>query len=309
MEKKKGFTLIELLAVIVILAIIALITTPMILGVIEKAKTKSMEASALGYIDAIEKQIIINEVDTAKEKVTDGIYEVSTLDVKVKGEKPSEGWVQLEKGQVIDYSLKINDYVVTYKEETQKAGTLKEQPIGDYKSYRVGEEISFDAGDGIIRTWNVLKEDSSSKSTVVLMLNENLGNPIAWNSTGENTNEPITAMNYLKEQTESWKNASNIRLITYDEIQSFVILDDENYTSLPTWLYQNTGCSVDPILSYNDCMDHWINSGYWTSSGNSNSGNRANVVRYYGVPGDVAITDDSFGIRPVITVSKNMISK
>jgi len=36
--KKKGFTLIELLAVIVILAIIALIATPIILGVIDKAK-------------------------------------------------------------------------------------------------------------------------------------------------------------------------------------------------------------------------------------------------------------------------------
>ena len=36
--KKKGFTLVELLAVIVILAIIALITTPLILNVIENAK-------------------------------------------------------------------------------------------------------------------------------------------------------------------------------------------------------------------------------------------------------------------------------
>ncbi len=35
---KKGFTLIELLAVIVILSIIALIATPMILGVIETTK-------------------------------------------------------------------------------------------------------------------------------------------------------------------------------------------------------------------------------------------------------------------------------
>ncbi|MDD3453852.1 MAG: prepilin-type N-terminal cleavage/methylation domain-containing protein, partial [Bacilli bacterium] len=33
---KKGFTLIELLAVIVILAVIALISVPIILGIIEK---------------------------------------------------------------------------------------------------------------------------------------------------------------------------------------------------------------------------------------------------------------------------------
>ncbi|MCI8544918.1 MAG: prepilin-type N-terminal cleavage/methylation domain-containing protein, partial [Bacilli bacterium] len=36
--RKKGFTLIELLAVIVILAVIALIATPIILNIIEKAR-------------------------------------------------------------------------------------------------------------------------------------------------------------------------------------------------------------------------------------------------------------------------------
>lgn len=43
---KKGFTLIELLAVIVILAIIALIATPIILGIINDARTSAKERSA-----------------------------------------------------------------------------------------------------------------------------------------------------------------------------------------------------------------------------------------------------------------------
>ena len=38
MKKNKAFTLIELLAVIVILAIIALIATPIILGIVEDVK-------------------------------------------------------------------------------------------------------------------------------------------------------------------------------------------------------------------------------------------------------------------------------
>ncbi|MDD3453793.1 MAG: prepilin-type N-terminal cleavage/methylation domain-containing protein [Bacilli bacterium] len=50
--KKKGFTLIELLAVIVILAIIAVITMPMIMNVIEKAKLGALEDSAYGLIEA-----------------------------------------------------------------------------------------------------------------------------------------------------------------------------------------------------------------------------------------------------------------
>lgn len=44
--KNKGFTLIELLAVIVILAIIALIATPIILGIINDARAQAKERTA-----------------------------------------------------------------------------------------------------------------------------------------------------------------------------------------------------------------------------------------------------------------------
>ena len=44
--KNKGFTLIELLAVIVILAIIALIATPIILGIINDAREQAKKRSA-----------------------------------------------------------------------------------------------------------------------------------------------------------------------------------------------------------------------------------------------------------------------
>lgn len=47
--KNKGFTLIELLAVIVILAIIALIATPIVLGIIEDSRENSKKISA-GYV-------------------------------------------------------------------------------------------------------------------------------------------------------------------------------------------------------------------------------------------------------------------
>ena len=52
-NKKNGFTLIELLAVIIVLAIIALIATPIIFNVIENAKIKSLENSCYGVIDAV----------------------------------------------------------------------------------------------------------------------------------------------------------------------------------------------------------------------------------------------------------------
>ena len=52
-NNSKGFTLIELLAVIVILAIIALITTPVILNVIENARQNAAVDKAWGTIDAV----------------------------------------------------------------------------------------------------------------------------------------------------------------------------------------------------------------------------------------------------------------
>ena len=50
--KRKGFTLIELLGVIVVLAVIALIATPTILGVIEKSKKESYRNSIYGIMES-----------------------------------------------------------------------------------------------------------------------------------------------------------------------------------------------------------------------------------------------------------------
>ena len=62
MEKKR-FTLIELLAVIVILAIIALIATPIILNIIEDSRREAAKDSAYGYIKSIENYIMLSEFD------------------------------------------------------------------------------------------------------------------------------------------------------------------------------------------------------------------------------------------------------
>ena len=144
--KKRGFTLVELLAVIVILAIVALIATPVILNVIEKSKKGAAKNSAQGYIEAVEKQIAINLLDEDKtDDITDGVYKVNDLTskkVKVKGDKPSEGWVEIEKKQVVSYSIKIGDYVVKYNKKTKKIETTKNGEIATepirFKYYNFG---------------------------------------------------------------------------------------------------------------------------------------------------------------------------
>ena len=117
---KKGFTLIELLAVIVILAIIALIATPIILGIIDDARIGSIEASANGYVDAVEYNSA--RVALNGEEVLDGTYDVSKLEIDLDGEKPSSGTVLMENGIVKEATLIINGYTIYY--DGQNANVL-----------------------------------------------------------------------------------------------------------------------------------------------------------------------------------------
>ena len=144
---KKGFTLIELLAVIVVLAIIALIAVPRILNVVDKAKISSERVSALGYIDAVEKQIIINQLDSDNSNdITTGVYtpdELKLKGVKVKGQTPSEGWVQIGTQKVEDYSLKSStkSKIVINYDKTKKdavvdfSGNIKDRPDGSSNAF------------------------------------------------------------------------------------------------------------------------------------------------------------------------------
>ena len=125
---KKGFTLIELLAVIVILAIIVLISTPMILGVIEKAKKGGAESSALGYIDAIEYKISLDSTNNLGNVLNDGTYDVNDIEVQVKGSKPMSGTFEVKSGNVVNAIMCINGYEVIY--ENSKASATKSSKCG-----------------------------------------------------------------------------------------------------------------------------------------------------------------------------------
>ena len=101
MKSNKGFTLIELLAVIVILAIIALIATPIILNVIDTAKKGSAEASALAYIKAVEDQVVIGQVTTDSEKDDNIAYPDSDLSVAEVGEKVTVKGTKPDSGNMV----------------------------------------------------------------------------------------------------------------------------------------------------------------------------------------------------------------
>ena len=127
MKKESGFTLIELLAVIVILAIIALIATPMILGVIDSAKKGAAESSTYGFVDAIEKSDLQDMIDTGDYQTKkDGTYNLDTIGtVKYKGKQPSQICVTMKDGSVVSGEFKFDNYVVEYNGNKAKVNKDK----------------------------------------------------------------------------------------------------------------------------------------------------------------------------------------
>ncbi len=113
--KGKGFTLIELLAVIVILAIIALIATPIVINMIGSAKDSSDERSAELYLDAVEQAVARKNLTeefspSTCEIQSDGNLKCdgdTLLEVQVENTKPTSGTITFEKGKIIGYNFTL----------------------------------------------------------------------------------------------------------------------------------------------------------------------------------------------------------
>ena len=97
MKNKKGFTLIELLAVIVILAIIALITVPQVLGMTTSSRNQANMRSLEGHIRNMENQLVSEKLATRK--VT-GKYDFDDLEF--------ENYPQKDQIRCEEYDVKDN---------------------------------------------------------------------------------------------------------------------------------------------------------------------------------------------------------
>ena len=114
MKSKNGFTLIELLAVIVILAVIALIATPMIMGVIDEARQGAARSSAFAYLHAVENEIAMNLALNPDSNMSTAIGSLATsVDASLvkSGEPSSVNLVIDSNGTISTGSLiKVGDY-------------------------------------------------------------------------------------------------------------------------------------------------------------------------------------------------------
>lgn len=109
---KKGFTLVELLAVIVIIAIIALITTPIILNAIQNAKESALKDTAHGLVTAAGTyQAEMQGLNKNSELTIN--YRTSSDDqkalLKTKGQLPDAGELKIDNNGKVTLALWSDD--------------------------------------------------------------------------------------------------------------------------------------------------------------------------------------------------------
>ena len=330
-EKNKGFTLVELLAVIVILALIALIATPIILNVINDAKKQAAKDSAYGYMDAVEKYIVSSELED--KSIQDGTYRVEELNKKisVKGSTPDNGNIEIKNSSVKSYDIGIDGYEVN-NGEVKKVSTTKSFKNGTavYYNPETGNKCSKEAAKSTTGTksgcmkWYVFN-DKEGNATVNVILDHNTTANVAWNSTGNNSEMKEVKIK-LEEDTKDWKNTA--RLITANEVAKITGYTSwgTNITGYP-WFCFDTNQQDDTndcakaqgkskyawLFDYTkECTSYGCNVsdsstwGYWTSTQYVNSIHVWFVARNGRLDVNSA-SSTGHGVRPVITISKSNI--
>ena len=160
--KKNAFTLIELLAVIVILALIALIATPIILDVINDSKKSSTELSLKNYLRAVE-LAVSNE---SLKNPTVNLNVICRIDEKSNGKELDCGTGESIKLEYTGEGL-ISGIIVLEKGVVTRLlnGTLK----------GTNKDIEFEQGK-IIYTPNVTKSTLVTGQTFNIKIKQ-LANP------------------------------------------------------------------------------------------------------------------------------------
>ncbi len=141
--KKKGFTLIELLAVIVVLAVVALISMPLVLNTIDKARMGAFKATANNVKDSAEyyqEKGLMNGTlreceyfsfdKNVEEKTTiDGKVYVPIKELYMKGNLPTTGEIKVCSNEIImdvgDGTYRgiyeNNNYIVAKKDDIESS--------------------------------------------------------------------------------------------------------------------------------------------------------------------------------------------
>jgi len=323
-KKFRGFTLIELVAVLVIMAIIALIVTPLVMSIIRKARISADKRSVDAYGRSIELAIAGYLLDTGKFPT-----EVSQLTIEYSG------------NQVVCTTTQINTDSSVYLAGCTVAG----RSTGDY-TYGTKEEVTYDYRVGDLVTYNgvnyrVLKDVKSTDTKATLLKAEPLkvaevneygaGHINRYTSSSVGTaydNNGYGGMAYYTSETcgyvnntwvytgcktdyasseikyvvDAWKAAKapaadEARLLTYEETSEYA----EAKQICTGSCYEAIGLKYDWMYNNN----YW----YWLGTPCTDSSSSVWIVGNFGGLGSTSVNYNDDGVvRPVITISKSNIS-
>ena len=300
-KKKSAFTLIELIAVLVIMAIIALIVTPLVMNIIRKARVAADKRSIDAYGRSIELAIAGYLLDNGKFPT-----DVSELTIEYSGNKVECSTTQLNS----DSSVYLTGCTVGGRTVDYAYGSDKTPPAPTYTAYTVGNQVTYNNVN-----YYVIENSDTTQSTVKLLKAEPLtaqeisdykpADAQTYSSNGYTGMQYHSSSNaydgsYIKTTVDAWKAAkapaaTEARLITFEELT-----DNLGYE----YYEEGTGyrkTESTPSWVYNSNYWYWTMSPYSDSSSNVWGVNESDGLGGYGV-------DRSSGgnvVRPVIVLSKS----
>ena len=301
LKRGKGFTLIELVAVLVIMAIIALIVTPLVMSIIRKARISADKRSVDAYGRSIELAIAGYLMDTG-----DFPTSISELTIEYSGEEVVCSTTNLNA----DSSIYLAGCTVGGRSvEGYTYGKGGTTPAPSYTAYSVGDHVSY---NGV--TYYIIEDSDTTNDTVKLlkenpltkteMDNLNLNGITIGQSNGYGTVQYGSSVDYststVKQVVDAWKttavatgDTATARLITYDEL-----MDNLGYNKA-TWdaSYYIVNPEYTPSWVYNSNYSYWTMSQYQDSS-------RVWDVSFNGAL-DSDVPSFSRMVRPVLELSKS----
>ena len=330
-KKKNGFTLIELIAVLVIMAILALIVTPLVMNIIRKARTAADKRSVDAYGRSIEIAIAGYLLDTGTFPTS-----MNQLTVEYNGDEVVCSTTQIKS----DSSVYLAGCTVGGR-EVKDYTYGSEEAAPTYTAYSVGDEVTYNNvdyyviknsgvneeevqllkkdpltvaevnqyGAGHVNMYNCSESDSSCYHTA--FDNNGYGGMAYYTSvdcghgTGSNNTETGCKSDYasseVKYVVDAWKTAkapmaTEARLITFDELKDNLGYELIDNGSVQLWLPTDS----TPTWVYNS------NYYYWTMSPWNDSASGVWCVRDGGSLGGYSVGIGSV-VRPVITISKSSI--
>ena len=334
---KKGFTLIELLAVIVILAIIALIATPIILGIINDAREKANERSVELYAAAVKNGIAAYQLTGLNAPKS-----FSDLTIQYDGDVKCAVQELYADGSFYLEGCKVNN-----GEKEYSYGTKQELPIevGKFSSVcKPSEGTEYNTTEGTKYNCKVDPNKdpytfyvlNSTSTEVNLIMDSNInisGNAVKgeesdlglveWHADVYlNSFGPITAMNHLQTATSGWTNTNELTINTFTDetgathnMTEYVVNARMPYYSEISNVSKTTLYLIDYLDGYSDSLDGITGrngvsgvKGYWILSRRASNSYYAWNVGSLGRTGTGSIADGGFdysgdiGVRPVITL-------